>query len=63
MKKQIKDCTEEEIDNNITNPKILQMLGLYTLWQDTPPTTFLEMYNMCKSLVEVLEEEIELEEK
>lgn len=62
MKKQIKDCSIEEIENNVENPKVLAMLGLYSLYNDREDLTLNETYNLICKLKEILEEEIELED-
>jgi hypothetical protein len=62
MKKQIKDCSIEELENNVDNPKILEMIGLFALFSNNPPETFNEMYSLICKMKELLEEEIELED-
>lgn len=62
MKKQLKDFTIEELENNVENPKVLELLGLYTLYNGKEDLTLNETYNLICKLKEILEQEIEVEE-
>ena len=62
MKKQIKDFTIEELENNVENPKVLELLGLYTLYNGKEDLTLNETYNLICKLKEILEQEIEVKE-
>lgn len=62
MKKQLKDFTIEELENNVENPKVLELVGLYTLYNGKENLSLNETYNLICKLKEILEQEIEVEE-
>ena len=62
MKKQLKDFTIEELENNVENPKVLELIGLYTLYNGKEDLTLNETYNLICKLKEILEQEIEVKE-
>ena len=62
VKKQLKDFTIEELENNVENPKLLELLGLYTLYNGREDLTLNETYNLICKLKEILEQEIEVKE-
>lgn len=61
MKKQIKDFTMEELENNITNPKVLELIGFVYLWQGKTVESICEVYEPICKLKELFEQEIEVE--
>ena len=62
MKKQIKDLTTSEFEQNINNPKILELLGFVVLWQNKGVEEIREIYQPICKLKELFEQEIEVEE-
>ena len=62
MKKQIKDCTEDEFETIIDSPKVLELIGLYYVWGNRKDMNFSDMYDVVCKVKDILEEEIELED-
>lgn len=61
-KKQIKDLTTSEFEQNINNPKLLELLGFVVLWQNKGVEEIREIYQPICKLKELFEQEIEVEE-
>lgn len=61
-KKQIKDLSEEQLENNINNPKVLELIGFVYLWQGKSVESICEVYEPICKLKELFEQEIEVEE-
>lgn len=61
MKKKIKDLTTSEFEQNINNPKILELIGFIALWQDKDLEEIREVYEPICKLKELFEQEIEVE--
>ena len=60
-KKQIKDLTTSEFEQNINNPKLLELLGFVVLWQNKGVEEIREIYQPICKLKELFEQEIEVE--
>lgn len=63
MKKQFKDLSEEELDENIDNPLIISLIDMYEHYDNKKSKNLKEKYNSICKLKKILEQEINIKEE